>query len=169
MAEGLDSDELVEELESLDPADRDQDRETEETGRYFIFSVKDSWYALDPSDVHEIVVDLEIFGLPACPPYVSGLINSHGLPYAVIDLHVLFESERHPAVKFLILNRADDAVAFGCTDVVEICEIPLSAVSAFSGSDQESGFCRSSFFFKEHRVLVISIDAVMGKLAHDLG
>jgi chemotaxis signal transduction protein len=168
MSDNMGSEGIITELEALPSESSIADADEVRRERLFIFSVEDDWFALPPETVKEIIAGLDIFPLPCCPPYVSGLINSHGLPYAAIDLHVLFESERHLAVKFLVLNRPGDAVAFGCTDVVEIAEIPSADISRFTQAEEETRYCAASFMFKGRRVMIIQPDSIMDKLAHDI-
>jgi chemotaxis signal transduction protein len=168
MSDSVGSERILSELESLPPDGAAQGTDEVPKDRLFIFSVEDALFALPPETVREIIADLDIFPLPCCPPYVSGLINSHGLPYAAIDLRVLFESERHHAVKFLVLNRPGDAVAFGCTDVVEIAEIPSADISRFTQAEEETRYCSASFMYKGRRVMIIQPDSIMDKLAHDI-
>ena len=162
------SDELVEALESAPDESLGAEALKEEVERFFVFSVGESKYALSPTAIHEIVTDLEVFPLPACPPYVSGLINCHGKPYTVFDLRVLFESERQAATQFLIMNLKDDDVAFGCTEVDEIAEVPVSDISTFADEDAESRFCTSLLNLEGRRVPVLSIALIQKQLETDL-
>ncbi len=162
------SDELTKALEDGPEEGVDKGETRAETERFFIFSVGESRYALPPAAIHEIVADLEVFPLPACPPYVSGLINCHGKPHTVFDLKVLFENERQPTSKFLILNLEDDDAAFGCTEVIEIAEVPRSAVSAFSENDAESRFCSETISLEGRRIPVLSVGVIRRQLENDL-
>ncbi len=163
------SDELVENLEALPEEGLAEDAGAEATERYFIFSVGESRYALLPSAIHEIVSDVEVFPIPACPPYVPGLINSHGTPHTVFDLRVLFENERQEATQFLVLNLENDDVAFGCTEVDEIAEVPLSAVSTFAEKDAAARFCTAMLEISGQRIPVLAVDHILRKLESDLG
>jgi chemotaxis signal transduction protein len=161
------SEQLVESLEGASEGDRSPDAR-EEMERFFIFEVGDSRFALPPSDIREIVSDLEVFPLPACPPYVSGLVNCHGAPCTVFDLKVLFENERQSPSKFLVLNAGGDSVALGCTEVVEIAELPRSAISSFSEKDAETRFCSRTIALEGRRIPVLSIDLLQRQLESDL-
>ncbi len=97
--------------------------------RFFVFSVGESLFALPPEAIREIVTDLDVFPLPACPPYVSG---PHQLPRHASHASSTsgsFESERQQATKFLILNVENDDIALGCTEVVEIARAALLGTS----------------------------------------
>jgi chemotaxis signal transduction protein len=161
------SDEAVEALEEL-PEEGRAAEEGEARERFFIFSVGESRFALPPTAIREIVSDLEVFPIPACPPYVAGLINCHGTPFAVLDLKVLLESERLAAAQFLVLNVEGDSLAFGCTDVDEIVELPLSCVTAFADKDAESRLCSSMLAVDGRRIPVLSVDRIRRQLESDL-
>jgi chemotaxis signal transduction protein len=159
------SDELI---ESLEEAPEEGVGAEEERESFFIFDVGESRFALPPSAIREIVSELEVFPLPACPPYVAGLVNCHGTPHTVFDLRVLFESERQQASKFLVLSLGDDDVALGCTEVVEIAELPLSAISSFADKDEEARFCSRTISVSGRRIPVLSVDLIRQKLETDL-
>ncbi len=161
------SDELAAALEAL-PEEARAEAEREETARYFVFSVGEAAFALPPESIREIVSDLEVFPLPACPPYLAGLINCHGSPFYVLDLRVLFENERQSVSKFLVLNLADDDMALGCTDVLEIAEVPRSAVTGFADKDAESRFCSETIALSGRRIPVLSVELMKRQLESDL-
>ena len=162
------SDELIEALESAGEDGAGEARQGEETERYFIFTVGESYFALAPEQIREIVTDLEVFPLPACPPYVAGLVNCHGTPYTVFDLRVLFENERQQASKFLILKVEGDDVALGCTEVIEIAELPRSSVSSFEEKEVEARFCSATITLGERRVPVLAVGLIQRQLERDL-
>lgn len=162
------AEEIVSALEDLPEGGLENTLTAEEAERHFIFSIGTEWFSIDPRMVREIAAGLELYPLPGCPPYVSGLVNHHGIPCAVLDLSVLLQNERLELPIRLILNRPEDSVALSCTDVVEIAEIPLSSISRFVEGEQEAGFFTASFSLREHRVLCLSVDAVMAKLGTDL-
>lgn len=137
--------------------------------RFFIFSVGESLYALNPASIHEIVSSLEVFPIPACPPYIPGLINCHGIPHTVFDLRVLFSNERQFTDQFLILNLENDAVAFGCTEVKEILEIQTSKISKFAEKETDTIFFSGIIETEEDKIPILSIKHILRKLENDLG
>jgi chemotaxis signal transduction protein len=162
------SDEMAESLESLPEDGLQAGDAQEERESYYIFAVGESRFALPPSAIREIVSDQEVFPLPACPPCVSGLINCHGTPHTVFDLKVLFENERQAATKFLVLNLEADDAALGCTEVVEIAQVPRSAISSFSDKDAEARFCSATIELEGRRIPVLSFDLIQRQLENDL-
>jgi chemotaxis signal transduction protein len=143
--------------------------ETEEKSeRFFVFAMGDGLYALPPASIREIVSGLDIFPLPACPPYISGLINCHGIPHTVFDLRVLFSNERQGSDLFLILNLDNDSVAFACTEVKEIIEVPVSGLSRFAEKDGDALFFSSMIETLPTKVPVLSVPHILRKLETDL-
>lgn len=163
----MNTDKLVEALEELPDGEILAGAE-EETRRFFIFRVGDSSYALHPESIREIVSDLAIYALPACPPYIPGLVNCHGQPHTVYDLRVLFENERLEAKQFLVINAPGDSVAFACSEVEEIAEIPASALTEFADRDGEARFFQSMIVAQDRRIPVLSIPDILGALEADL-
>lgn len=164
----MNSDEIAEALEELPDDGLLAEAKDEETRRFFIFSVGESRFALPPEEIHEIVSDLEVFPVPACPPYVPGLVNCHGKPYTVFDLKVLFENERQAASQFLVLKLDGDDVAFGCTEVDEIAEIPLSSLSTFAEKDADARFFAAMIELPGSRIPVLSVAHILRTLENDL-
>jgi chemotaxis signal transduction protein len=164
----MNSDEIVEELEELGNEAVLAEAVAEETERLFVFAIGESVFAVRPAEVHEIVAGVDVYKVPCCPAYVAGLINCHGAPYTVIDLKVLLENERQDAQVFLVLNRADDAVAFSCTDASEICEVPRSALSLFEGENPDAPFYEARFAFNGKQAFVLSVSNILRKLGDDL-
>jgi chemotaxis signal transduction protein len=160
--------EFLEALEGVDEAESG-DGAGSGSARYFMFEVGSSRFALPPEAVREIVPDLAVYPLPACPAYVPGLVNVHGSPHAAIDLRVLFESERQEASLFLALNLEGDAVALGCTEVLEIAEVPESRVTRFAEGDAEARFSDAVIVDGDLRVPVLSVERILAKLGADLG
>lgn len=139
-----------------------------EIERFFVFAVGESWYALPPSAVREIISDLEIFPLPSCPPYVAGLVNCHGIPHTAIALMLLLRNERDRPARFLVLNVADDRVVFGCTEVVEIVLVPRASISTFPEGEADSKFFAGLFALEGRRVPILSVGGVLRQLELDL-
>lgn len=161
--------EIVKAIQEAPARGQEVGGKAEASVRFFIFSVGESYYALPPSAVREIASDLEIFPLPACPPYVPGLINCHGTPCTVFDLMVLFKNERHQPSQFLVLNLEGDDAALGCTEAIEIAQVPASSISTFPEGDTDARFFSALFPFAGQRVPVISVPEILKKLEADLG
>ncbi|HAP44347.1 MAG: hypothetical protein A2087_12635 [Spirochaetes bacterium GWD1_61_31] len=163
------STEIIDALEAVDDDGDLGQTQAAATSRLFVFSVGELLFALPPEVIREIVAGLEVYPLPACPPYVPGLINSHGEPHTVFDLRVLFENERQAVDKFLVLKLDDDSVAFGCSDVNEIVEVKLSEISTFADTEAEGRFCSALFQLDGRQVMILSVSHVLAQLEHDLG
>ena len=128
----------------------------------------ESSYALPPECIREIVPEMALYPLPACPPYIPGLVNCHGTPHTVYDLRVLFENERLDTKQFLVINTENDSVAFGCSEVEEIAELSLSAVSGFADRDTDARYFQAMLDLSGKRVPVLSIPQILKALEADL-
>jgi purine-binding chemotaxis protein CheW len=165
----MSAEDIVRAIEGMPGQEVQEESAAGESLRFFIFSVGDAYFALPPESVREIVSDLEIFPLPACPPYIPGLINCHGTPHTVFSLMVLFRNERDTPAQFLVLNLPDDHVAFGCTEAIEIATIPAASISTFPEGDAGSRHFTGLFPFSGQRVPVLSVPEILRQLELDLG
>ncbi len=74
------------------------------TNRLLVFRLQGSRYALDLSDVAEVMEPPVIFPIPRAPHFLSGIMNFHGNLVSVLDLaHFLGISSCTPAEKVLIM------------------------------------------------------------------
>ena len=113
---------------------------------------------------------------PTCPsilsplslPIFGGVINRHGEPYTVFDLHTLFEHETLESATFLISNFRSDQVAFLVSSVVEIQKIPESALHIITAIDDHDSFFLGSVSSKGEEIFLLNLPNILDRLAHDL-
>ncbi|MFZ9737281.1 MAG: chemotaxis protein CheW [Prochlorotrichaceae cyanobacterium] len=58
-----------------------------------IFQVRSRWYALEASQVVEVIPRVHLREVPNAPPFVSGLLNYRGIIIPVIDLGTFLEGK----------------------------------------------------------------------------
>lgn len=135
--------------------------------KFLVFRIGDRKYALPAEQVREIVLDLALFPLPFAPPYVRGLINRLGEPYAALDLRLMFEDQKLEAATYIILSLADDQIALLITDVVEIVRVPEDTVHGITSEDTHEGYFVGSITTGEDEVFVVNVRTVAARLRND--
>ena len=115
------------------------------SSRYLTFFIKDEQYALDISNVNEIIATMSITNVPKTPDYIKGVINLRGAVIPVIDVRLKFGIEEKVAdVDTAIIISQIDAVSIGfIVDRVEdVLSIPNSKLtdSPKFGSSVDTSF-----------------------------
>ncbi len=108
--------------------------------KFLIFSIENKKLCFNAELVKEILLNTQIFFIPFCPPYVSGLINRHGEPYTVFDLSVLLENQKQESTKLIIMNEKDDNIAFIIKEIIEIADISQNDVFKIDAQENEIEF-----------------------------
>lgn len=91
----------------------------EMTDSYLIFSVGMRLYAIQTTQVQEIINNAKIHQLPFVPDYIEGVVNCRGRAYTVVNLLQL-EGEEKPAMDgltVLVFKRATDQIALHISSI----------------------------------------------------
>jgi purine-binding chemotaxis protein CheW len=135
--------------------------------KYLVFVIQDRYYALPSRIVSEVAALEKIFPLPLADPHVRGIINRYSVPYALVDIGILFTGTVTEASKVIVLKEEVDRLAFLIGDVADILDIPPEQLLAVEeGAPGETGGDRSSpvktsFEWKDKTVLCLDIDALL--------
>lgn len=78
-------------------------------------------FAVDSSEVAEIIRNAEVFGLPFVPPFVKGVLNFYGRPFAVVDFDKVRGRGFTNGSLFLIF-KSDDDFALQVARICEFCD-----------------------------------------------
>jgi purine-binding chemotaxis protein CheW len=117
------------------------------SGTYLVFTLGEAAYAIDVSDVREIIGGLPITRVPGVPESVRGVINLRGKIIPVADLRIRFglEAVDHGARTCIIVVRARGA-EFGLVvdRVVEVAHIGEQEIEPppLFGADIRTDFLR---------------------------
>lgn len=79
------------------------------------------FFAVDSSQVAEIIRNAEVFALPFVPPFVKGVLNFYGRPFAVVDFAKVRGRGFTNGSLFLIF-KSDDDFALQVTQICEFCD-----------------------------------------------
>ncbi len=140
----------------------------EEQQKFLIFMVGTQRYGLYADEVREIIGGNPLFYLPFVPAYLRGLINRHGDPHTVFDVHALLGQEQTEADNYLILKLEDDNVAFLISEVLEIVKVPNSKINVLTSQESEMRFFRGSITLDDREVFILDLHNLLMKLEEDL-
>ncbi|MDR2314071.1 MAG: chemotaxis protein CheW [Spirochaetaceae bacterium] len=146
-------------------------------GRYLIFSIQGTSYALPSKSINEVAAFENVFPLPLMPAYVRGIINRYFVPYALIDIGLLLFQTPSGASKIIVLKEEIDKLAFLIDDVTDIADIaPADLVTVeqesagtagaggASGEPEASALISASFTWKGSQVLCLEIDELIRRI-----
>jgi len=164
----MNSDEMLQNIEEAESVE-DSQQEQQQYYKYLIFTIHNTPYALPAEAVREISLEDELHFVPFVPPYVRGIINRHGEPFAVIDVRVLFENLQTDIHSYLVLAHENRQSALGISDVREIKRVGESQIHEIKSSDDEYRFFTYSLSLEDERVFVLHVDAILKRLQDDVG
>lgn len=160
-------------LESLDKEKNEsalpEESEERRFVKFLVFLIGKRRLAIEAEKIREIVLDLPVFFIPFVPAYVRGVINRHGEPYTVLDIHVLFEQELLDSSTLLIMSDTSNPAAFLISDVLEIVLIDESKIYPVSDKDDTEEFVQAIIPLQDNsEILVVDSDAVFQRLERDV-
>ncbi|MDR2072623.1 MAG: chemotaxis protein CheW [Spirochaetaceae bacterium] len=141
------------------------------TGRYLIFSIQGTYYALPSKSINEVAAFENVFPLPLMPVYVRGIINRYFVPYALIDIGLLLFKTPSEASKIIVLKEEIDKLALLIDDVTDIADIaPADLVTVeqesagASGELEASALISASFNWRGDQVLCLEIEELIHRI-----
>ncbi len=98
--------------------------------KYIIFESEKIRYAVAASNVKEILINQDVFPLPFVPDWIKGLLNYHGEPCAVVDIHAMISAGRNKQTaktdnyrKSIVLKKKFGGIALQVFEVEQIARI----------------------------------------------
>lgn len=162
------NEEILEAIEKQEREEETTETTEEEQQKFLIFLVGSQRYGLYADEVREIIGGNPVFYLPFVPTYIRGLINRHGGPHTVFDVHALLGQEQTEANNYLILKLEDDNVAILISEVLEIVTVPKSQINILTSQESEMRFFRGSITINEKEVFILDLNNLLLKLEEDL-
>jgi chemotaxis signal transduction protein len=150
--------------------DNQKDHKTAESGgtdvTWLIFTAGKDTFALAPEEVREILRNTEIYPLPFVPPYIKGVLNRHGDPYAVIDISLFLGHEELSENLFLILND-DNNIALRISEIREFHSAGGTDLKKLSDASQ-SDYFSGAVSYSRITASVLNMTGITGKIRTDL-
>lgn len=161
------SDELYEEIEKSQFQGRDDFEEIVNAQTMLVFTIGDEYYAVESEAVRVIVRNSEIFPMPFVPPYVKGVLNYYGKPFAIVDFSLFLEKPAQDTKMFMILN-GEDSVALQINDIQEFQNATESAVQNFS-ANANTDYYNGAIMFDSETAPILNLTNILSKIRSDIG
>ncbi|MBP5174578.1 MAG: chemotaxis protein CheW [Treponema sp.] len=153
--------EILEEQEMLEAVNID-----ENAASWLVFKAGKDFYAINSSDVREILRNNEIFPMPFVPPYIRGILNSYGIPYAVLDLSLFINNERQDSKLFMILKDSNN-LSIQVTDIQEFHSSSDVTIQTLSNQN-DTPFFSGAISFDGVTAPILDIPGILEKIRTDL-
>ena len=132
---------------------------------FLIFSVEKKIYAIDTSQVQEIVHDAKVHPLPFVPYYIEGIINYGGKPCTAINPSLVEGEAKNMKLEgntFLVFKRTDDVFSLHISAI----EIFYEVLREDLDEDQD---WESAITYRGSNVELFDPDIIADQLKKDLG
>ncbi len=139
----------------------------EETALYITFSLADEMFAVDVSQVREILDSSTITRIPRAPEFMRGVINVRGSVVPVLDMRLKFGMEgvartANTRIIVLELNQGGETLVLGAMadsvkDVIELDHRHIEPPPKI-GSRWRTEFIRGIGKYEDSFIIILDID-----------
>ncbi len=113
--------------------------------KFLVFSLQESLYAIDLSQVAEVADPPQLWPIPLAPAYYAGVFSFHGDIVAVMGLsHFLGLTESSQFGKMVVLSQEVASLAFLVDSIIRI--VSEDEVSCSAPPDTVFSACTLTFF-----------------------
>jgi len=143
--------------------------ETEQESLHLVgFSLGKEEYALDISQVQEIIRVSGWTRVPNAPGYIKGVINLRGRIIPVVDPRVRMGSasaEISKDSRIIVVEAGRKVIGMLVDDVSQVMRLPLSTIEAAPDevSDTDKGFVKGVGKLGNRLILLLALDKVLGR------
>ena len=104
--------------------------------------------------------------MPFVPPYIRGILNSYGIPYAVLDLSLFINNERQDSKLFMILKDSNN-LSIQVTDIQEFHSSSDVTIQTLSNQN-DTPFFSGAISFDGVTAPILDIPGILEKIRTDL-
>jgi purine-binding chemotaxis protein CheW len=151
-------------------SDTDKNVEVLDREKYLIFTILGKLYAFPSRIIGEIALFDTVYCLPLLPEYVLGIINRYSVPYALIDIGLLFQKETTSMTKVLVLKENINKIAFLIDDVVDIADIAqteLLKINQGTEAPYLTDIIEASFKWRSSDVFVLDLRQIISRVINE--
>jgi purine-binding chemotaxis protein CheW len=133
----------------------------EGTGRFLVFTLRGTRYALDLQDVAEVVEPPPTFPIPRSPDHFIGVMNFHGNLVSILDLaHFYYQGNFTPDGKVLVLDRRLASLALWVDGVAAIVAAKTIQRNSAPDDDMTAGWILTG----TEEIGLLSLDILLQRL-----
>jgi purine-binding chemotaxis protein CheW len=133
----------------------------DETGRFLVFTLRGTRYALDLQDVAEVVEPPQAFTIPRSPSHFIGVMNFHGNLVSILDLaHFYYLGNFTPEGKVLVLDSRLASLALWVDGVAAIVAEETIQRKSAPDDDMTAGWILAG----TEEIRLLSLDKLLQRL-----
>jgi len=135
--------------------------------KFLVFSILGKLYSFPSRLISEISLFETVYPLPLMPSFVLGVVNRYSVPYALLDIGLLFYNTPSQQNKVLILKDNIDHIAFLIEDVAGITDIQpdkLYILERGIDSGELTDAVGATFVWNEKDVFVLDINRILERI-----
>lgn len=134
--------------------------------RFLIFTLRGERYAMNVSNLAEVMETPPTFPIPKAPKTFLGVMNFHGTPLPVLDLASFLHGEPPKSSgRILILDHKIGSLALRIDTVERI----ISDIRGLQIQQQEEvSYARQSIMFNTEKIPLLAIDMLMAELEDEI-
>lgn len=159
------SQEFLEIDENLELLELEEDFDDGPSEIFLLIRIAETLYAIQSSFIKEILHKPNFDILPFAPSYISGILNRHGEPIALLDPNVLLDHEKQNKNIAIIID-SKEKYGFIVSEVKAFVRMKLSEISY--DTMFASQFFLFSFLHEDKKISVINPQAFLDYLQKDL-
>ncbi|HPW45705.1 MAG TPA: chemotaxis protein CheW [bacterium] len=147
----------------------DKNKSVSEELQLVVFRLADEEFALDISQVREIIRMQEITPMPKAPDFITGVLNLRGQIVAVMDLAQRFaikNSLRTDIARIIIVEVGDSKIGLIVDEVPEVIRMSLNDMEptpAMIESKVHAEFIKGVGKFQDRLIIVLDAGSILSK------
>jgi len=133
--------------------------------RFLIFTLHGDRYAMNVSDLAEVMETPPTFPIPKAPKSFLGVMNFHGSPIPVLDLASFLHGEPPKnSGRILILDHKIGSLALRIDTVERI----VSDIRGLQIQQEEGSYVRQSILFNTEKIPLFALDILITELENEV-
>ncbi|RQW89991.1 MAG: chemotaxis protein CheW [Geobacter sp.] len=133
--------------------------------RFLIFTLCGDRFAMNVSDLAEVMETTPTFPIPKAPKSFLGVMNFHGAPIPVLDLASFLHGDPpKSAGRILILDHKIGSLALRIDTVERI----VSDIRGLQIQQDEGSYVRQSILFNTDKIPLFALDILMTELENEV-
>lgn len=152
------------EIETVEVEEQNKPKEDGTATRYLIFLIDDQEYAVDITNVTEIINVLPITPVPYVPDCIKGVVNLRGNIIPVLDVRMRFGLPVIPytdTTNIIVMDFNDEKLGLIVDDVLEVVDIPADCIAPIDNTEDTNGFFSTIGWYGGRKQFFIAFDVFL--------